>query len=163
LANLKEQYRPKHPKYIEAQSQLVEWKKALARAVRNVPEKARASYESAKATELALEEAARDQETAALELNRQAAQYTSLAHEVESFRTLRTSLSMLGGAKKQELKTVLFTSALPEEGKTFCSLNYALSLAQQGLRTVIIDCDLRRPMVERTLTHSNQRGSGVTD
>ena len=83
--------------------------------------------------------------------------------EAESFRTLRTALSMLGGAKKQELKIVLFTSALPEEGKTFCSLNYALSLAQQGLRTLIIDCDLRRPMVEQTLTRSNQRSFGVTD
>jgi len=83
--------------------------------------------------------------------------------EAESFRTLRTALSLLGGAKKQELKTVLFTSALPEEGKTFCSLNYALSLAQQGLRTLIIDCDLRRPTVEQTLTRSNQRACGVTD
>jgi len=83
--------------------------------------------------------------------------------EAESFRTLRTALSLLGGAKKEDLKTILFTSALPEEGKTFCSLNYALSLAQQGLRTLIIDCDLRRPTVEQTLTRSNQRACGVTD
>jgi len=81
--------------------------------------------------------------------------------ETESFRTLRTALSML--AKKEERKTFLFTSALPEEGKTFCSLNYALSLAHQGLRTLAIDCDLRRPMVEQTITRSNQRAFGVTD
>jgi capsular exopolysaccharide synthesis family protein len=81
--------------------------------------------------------------------------------EAEAFRTLRTALSMLG--KKEDRRTFLFTSALPAEGKTFCSLNYALSLAQQGLKTLIIDCDLRRPMVEKTIMANNKRGFGVTD
>jgi succinoglycan biosynthesis transport protein ExoP len=81
--------------------------------------------------------------------------------EAESFRTLRTSLAMTGG--KENRRTVLFTSALPAEGKTFCSLNYALSLAQQGLRTLVIDCDLRRPMVEALLDCKQGQGQGVTD
>jgi capsular exopolysaccharide synthesis family protein len=57
----------------------------------------------------------------------------------------------------------LFTSALPQEGKTFCTLNYAASLAQQGLRTVLIDGDLRRPAVEEALGAKGKRGVGVTD
>jgi len=81
--------------------------------------------------------------------------------EAEAFRTLRTSLSMLG--RKDERRVYLFTSAIPAEGKTFCSMNYGVTLAQQGLRTVVIDCDLRRPMVEKSLARTNQRGFGVTD
>ena len=80
--------------------------------------------------------------------------------EAESFRTLRTALSMLG--RKEDRKVFLFTSAVPAEGKTFCSINYALILAQQGLRTLVIDCDLRRPMVEKTLMSNNKRGFGLT-
>jgi capsular exopolysaccharide synthesis family protein len=68
---------------------------------------------------------------------------------------------MLG--RKEDRRVFLFTSAVPSEGKTFCSLNYSLCLAQQGLRTLIIDCDLRRPMVERTLEGKRERSCGVTD
>jgi len=67
----------------------------------------------------------------------------------ESFRFLRTSLSLQDGEKP--LRTFLFTSVLPGEGKTFCAVNFAASLARQGLKTVVIDCDLRRPMVDEFL------------
>src|SRR3569833_4698670 len=63
--------------------------------------------------------------------------------EAEAFRSLRTSLSMLG--RVDERRIFLFTSAVPSEGKTFCSVNYAASLAQVGLKTLLIDCGLRRP------------------
>ena len=63
----------------------------------------------------------------------------------EAFRSLRTALYLAGRNKGR--KIVLFTSALAGEGKTFCSLNYAAALAQQGLRTLLIDADLRAPMV----------------
>jgi polysaccharide biosynthesis transport protein len=79
----------------------------------------------------------------------------------ESFRSLRTSLSLLG--EKKEQKICLFTSALPEEGKTFCSLNYAFSLAQQGLRVLLIDCDLRRPAVEQCLCATQGELTGLSD
>jgi len=81
--------------------------------------------------------------------------------EAESFRTLRTALSMLG--RKEERRSVLFTSALPAEGKSFCSLHYALSLAQQGLRTLLVDADLRRPAIEKALCQNNERKAGLTD
>ena len=79
----------------------------------------------------------------------------------EAFRTLRTSLSMLGQDKDR--RTFLFTSALPQEGKTFCSINYAASLAQQGLKTLLIDGDLRRPSVEVGLIGHRSGKPGVTD
>ena len=59
----------------------------------------------------------------------------------EGFRTLRTSLSLLRPETKW--KSVAIMSALPGEGKTFCAVNYAIACAQQGLRTLLIDCDLR--------------------
>ena len=64
------------------------------------------------------------------------------SRQAEAFRCLRTALSLLPeGAPK----VTLFTSAVPGEGKSFCSANYATSLAQQQLRTLIIDADLRKP------------------
>ncbi len=65
----------------------------------------------------------------------------------EGFRNLRASLSLLG--PEVERKVFLFTSAMPGEGKSFTSANYALSLAQQGHRVLLIDGDLRRPSLHK--------------
>jgi succinoglycan biosynthesis transport protein ExoP len=69
------------------------------------------------------------------------------SYEAEAFRSLRTALSFLGPEKDR--KTILFTSANPAEGKTYCSFNYAMALAQMGLRTLLIDADLRRPNLSK--------------
>jgi capsular exopolysaccharide synthesis family protein len=277
FANLKQRYREKHPKYIQAQSHLAEWKNALQTAILELPQTALSAYQSARAAEQAMDQALREVEVAALDLNQKAIHYNVLARDAESdralfqsvlnrikensvtqdlksskvriieaaripekpgkpdrhkivmmgllgglmssiafvsflnaldqslktvdeaesclglpvlgalpkfpalketapqpdasadvhspkaecFRTLRTSLSMLG--RKDDRKVFLFTSALPQEGKSFCSLNYAFSLAQQGFKTVIIDCDLRRPMIEKLLLKNNRRAAGLTD
>ncbi len=71
---------------------------------------------------------------------------TNFAAE-ESFRTLRTSLSLIG--ENPGLKTFLFTSARPGEGKTYCAIKCAVSFAQLGLRTLLIDADCRMPRVAR--------------
>ena len=67
----------------------------------------------------------------------------------ESYRALRTSLllSSLGAPPK----VILITSALPQEGKTTTSINTSIVLAQKGVRVLLIDADLRRPGVHKTL------------
>jgi polysaccharide biosynthesis transport protein len=282
LANLRQRYKAKHPKYIQAVSQIEEWRDTFTNAVRKAPETAKLALESAKASEDALSEALRTQEAAAMGLNKLSIQYNVLSREVEAdralyeavlsqmkqtsvakeaqptkvkiiqvayvpekpfapnkvkvlgiallasilvggfvvlglhsadhsfktvdqveevlqlpvlgavpvmpqvlrhgrikkpsqlivsddpkcagseaFRTLRTSLTMLGRAENR--RVFLFTSAVPQEGKTFTSLNYSACLAQLGLRTLLIDCDLRKPSVEEGLGIKDGNSVGVTD
>ena len=78
----------------------------------------------------------------------------------ESFRTLRTSLAMAVNA--DERRVFMFTSAVPSEGKTFCSSNFAVTLSQQGFKTLLIDGDLRRPMASRVF-FGEQRRPGLVD
>ncbi len=61
----------------------------------------------------------------------------------ESCRALRTNLLFAGA--ERPLKTVLLTSSVAREGKTLCCISLGITLAQAGARTLIIDCDLRRP------------------
>src|SRR5271170_4267957 len=67
----------------------------------------------------------------------------------ESYRALRTSLllSNLGAPPR----VIMVTSALPQEGKTTTSINCAVVLAQKGIRVLLIDADLRRPSIHKTL------------
>jgi len=67
----------------------------------------------------------------------------------ESYRALRTSLllSNLGAPPK----VIVVTSARPQEGKTTTSINTAIVLAQKGVRVLLVDADLRRPSVHKTL------------
>ena len=275
FANLRQRYKEKHPKYLQAASQLAEWRKELYSAVRKIGQTVAVSHESALAAEKELDQAVVEQEAVALDLNRQLIEYNVLAREVESdkmfydavnsrlketslakelpsnivrvvqnanppeypfspnkrkilllgalagllggflivialnaidrsvktvdqaeellqlavlsaipevkikdhtvlvvaedakspgaesFRSLRTSLRMLG--REEDRRTFLFTSALPQEGKTFCAANYSLSLAQQGLNTLLIDGDLRRPAVENAIFGHKSQHAGVTD
>ena len=86
----------------------------------------------------------------------------------EAFRNLRAALALLG--PEAERKVSLFTSAVPNEGKSFTSANYSLALAQQGYRVLLIDGDLRRPTMHKIFRFSGARnnsgeesGRGVID
>src|SRR6266404_830390 len=79
----------------------------------------------------------------------------------ESFRALRTSLFLLDPNGRH--RSFLMTSTLAGEGKTFCTVNYAVSLALQGLRTLVIDCDVRRPVLEEVLYGERKDLPGLAD
>src|SRR6202795_4094787 len=74
----------------------------------------------------------------------------------ESYRALRTSLllSNLGAPPK----VIMVTSARPQEGKTTTSINTAIVLAQKGVRVLLVDADLRRPSIHKTLGMGPRRG-----
>src|SRR3984957_950909 len=87
--------------------------------------------------------------TAAQEVVETVTQGRPQSQMAESYRALRTSLllSNLGAPPK----VIMVTSARPQEGKTTTSINTSIVLAQKGVRVLLIDADLRRPSVHKTL------------
>lgn len=73
----------------------------------------------------------------------------------EDIRTIRTNLdfSLVDGAK-----TVMITSSLPGEGKSFISSNLAVSFAQNNKKVLLIDCDLRLGRTHKIFEISNKKG-----
>ena len=75
----------------------------------------------------------------------------------EQFRRLRASLGYLGG--KAGKKKILVTSSLPKEGKSFVSLNLALSLALTNKRVVLLELDLSNPSLSSKLDVQYEKGA----
>lgn len=69
----------------------------------------------------------------------------------ESFRAIRARIQHLGEADGEFPKLILVTSPAEHEGKTFTSMNLAGSFAQSNKRTLLIDCDFRRPRIHEIL------------
>lgn len=68
----------------------------------------------------------------------------------EAYRNLRMNL-MFMSTEDDPIRTVLFSSPGPHEGKSTTALNFAVMLAQQGQRVLLIDADLRRPSLHRAM------------
>jgi capsular exopolysaccharide synthesis family protein len=74
----------------------------------------------------------------------------------EAYRTLATNIRFL--RSQRAVGVVVVTSALPGEGKSATTANLAVVLAETGVRTLLIDTDLRRPRAERFLGVPNGAG-----
>ena len=68
----------------------------------------------------------------------------------EAYRNLRMNL-MFMSTDDEPIRTLLFSSPGPNEGKSTTSINFAVMLAQQGQRVLLIDADLRRPALHRAM------------
>ncbi|AYE52403.1 CpsD/CapB family tyrosine-protein kinase [Priestia megaterium NCT-2] len=74
----------------------------------------------------------------------------------EQYRTIRTNIQFSGA--DQEIKSIVLTSTGPGEGKSTTASNLATVYAQQGLRVLLIDADLRKPTAHYTFRLENHVG-----
>ena len=74
----------------------------------------------------------------------------------ESYRTIRTNIQF--AILNQEIKTIAISSSGPKEGKSTTVANLAITLAQLGQKTVLIDGDLRRPVIHSIFGLSKDDG-----
>ena len=88
------------------------------------------------------------------------AQHLPKSQMSEAFRALRTSILLSQADHPPQV--ILVTSALPREGKTTAAANLAVTLAQLGDKTVLVDADLRKPGVGRLLNMANGKYAGLS-
>jgi len=81
------------------------------------------------------------------------------SREAEAFRTVRTAVFF--GAPKDETRTILFTSAVPGEGKSTVTANLAIAMAQAGQKVLVVDADFRRPM-QHTIFSLDRKSRGLS-
>lgn len=88
------------------------------------------------------------------------AQHLPKSQMSEAFRALRTALLLSQADRPPQV--ILVTSALPREGKTTAAANLAVTLAQLGDKTVLVDADLRKPGVGRLLNLGTGKYAGLS-
>ncbi len=77
-------------------------------------------------------------------------------HVTETFRTIHSALKL--SYESKNAKVILATSTVPGEGKSFVSSNMALTFANHGEKTLLLDGDLRLPNVAKSLQLENEKG-----
>ena len=74
----------------------------------------------------------------------------------EAIKTIRTNL--LFSSIDEPVKSILITSSMSGEGKSFISANLAVAFAQAGVKVLIVDCDLRRGRQHKIFNIDNEQG-----
>ncbi len=74
----------------------------------------------------------------------------------EAIKTIRTNL--LFSSIDEPVKSILMTSSMSGEGKSFVSANLAVAFAQTGVKVLIVDCDLRRGRQHKIFNIDNEQG-----
>ena len=79
---------------------------------------------------------------------------------VEAYKTLRTNMNFI--FRNNKYKKLVVTSSIPGEGKSSVSINLARVLAENGTRVILIDCDMRKPMLHKYLRAQRFRTRGIS-
>ena len=74
----------------------------------------------------------------------------------EEIRTIKTNIQFM--TTDENIRSILITSSIPGEGKSFISSNLACAFAQNDERVLLIDCDLRLGRVHKIFGLSNEKG-----
>ncbi len=74
----------------------------------------------------------------------------------EAYRILRTNIQFM--SVDEPVKTLVVTSAGPQEGKTTTVSNLGITMAQSGSKVLLVDCDMRRPALHKSFKMDNIKG-----
>jgi capsular exopolysaccharide synthesis family protein len=77
-------------------------------------------------------------------------------HFAEAFRTARTALAFMAADKP--LRSFVISSTLASEGKSLTAVNIAIAYAQAGKKTLVVDCDLRKPRLAKLFPGCGKKG-----
>lgn len=75
---------------------------------------------------------------------------------IEAFRSVISTLNL--NEESKAAKVLMTTSTVPGEGKSFVSSNIAITFANNGQKTCLVDCDLRMPNIAKSLQLDNEKG-----
>lgn len=77
---------------------------------------------------------------------------------IEAFRNLSTNIGFAVPKHEGRGRIICISSSIPNEGKTTIAVNLAISCASAGEKTVLIDCDMRKPAVRRYFNVDGKKG-----